>query len=196
MNNEREKKHIVDILFVLALFLVFTLSTLTLVLFGANIYQNTVNSMEKNYNGRTVCSYISGKLRSNDNIGGVQIGYIDGRASLILTKEINEESYSTYIYEYDGYLRELFVSDSVTLGADILSAGNKLCPVTDFVISEEGGDVSTDLDVGADSGDASISSGSGLSNSNNGISGVRLIRISVTLPDGDMESIYLGSRVG
>ena len=58
MNTEREKKHIVDILFVLALFLVFTLSTLTLVLFGANIYQNTVNSMEDNYNARTVCSYI------------------------------------------------------------------------------------------------------------------------------------------
>ena len=67
MNTEHEKKHIVDILFVLALFLVFTLSTLTLVLFGANIYQNTVNDMEDNYNARTVCCYILGKFRSNDS---------------------------------------------------------------------------------------------------------------------------------
>lgn len=163
MNTEREKKHIVDILFVLALFLVFTLSTLTLVLFGANIYQNTVNSMEDNYNARTVCSYISGKFRSNDSAGDISIGSIDGQPSLILNHEINDASYSTYIYEYDGYLRELFVSDSVTLGAEVLNAGNKLCPVDKFEVSECN-------------------------------EGLNPVKITVSLPDGDIESIYLSSR--
>ena len=163
MNTEREKKHIVDILFVLALFLVFTLSTLTLVLFGANIYQNTVNSMEDNYNARTVCSYISGKFRSNDSAGDISIGSIDGQPSLILNQEINDASYSTYIYEYDGYLRELFVSDSVTLGAEVLNAGNKLCPVYKFEVSECN-------------------------------EGLNPVKITVSLPDGDIESIYLSSR--
>ena len=163
MNTEREKKNIVDILFVLALFLVFTLSTLTLVLFGANIYQNTVNSMEDNYNARTVCSYISGKFRSNDSAGDISIGSIDGQPSLILNQEINDASYSTYIYEYDGYLRELFVSDSVTLGAEVLNAGNKLCPVDKFEVSECN-------------------------------EGLNPVKITVSLPDGDIESIYLSSR--
>ena len=163
MNTECEKKHIVDILFVLALFLVFTLSTLTLVLFGANIYQNTVNSMEDNYNARTVCSYISGKFRSNDSAGDISIGSIDGQPSLILNQEINDASYSTYIYEYDGYLRELFVSDSVTLGAEVLNAGNKLCPVDKFEVSECN-------------------------------EGLNPVKITVSLPDGDIESIYLSSR--
>ncbi len=163
MNTEREKKHIVDILFVLALFLVFTLSTLTLVLFGANIYQNTVNSMEDNYNARTVCSYISEKFRSNDSAGGISIGSIDGQPSLILNQEINDASYSTYIYEYDGYLRELFVSDSVTLGAEVLNAGNKLCPIDKFEVSECA-------------------------------EGLNPVKITVSLPDGDIESIYLSSR--
>ena len=163
MNTEREKKHIVDILFVLALFLVFTLSTLTLVLFGANIYQNTVNSMEDNYNARTVCSYISGKFRSNDSAGDISIGSIDGQPSLILNQEINDASYRTYIYEYDGYLRELFVSDSVTLGAEVLNAGNKLCPIDKFEVSECN-------------------------------EGLNPVKITVSLPDGDIESIYLSSR--
>lgn len=163
MNTEREKRHIVDILFVLALFLVFTLSTLTLVLFGANIYQNTVNSMEDNYNARTVCSYISGKFRSNDSAGDISIGSIDGQPSLILNQEINDASYRTYIYEYDGYLRELFVSDSVTLGAEVLNAGNKLCPIDKFEVSECN-------------------------------EGLNPVKITVSLPDGDIESIYLSSR--
>ena len=163
MNTEREKRHIVDILFVLALFLVFTLSTLTLVLFGANIYQNTINSMEDNYNARTVCSYILGKFRSNDSFGDINIGSIDGKPSLILNQEINDASYSTYIYEYDGYLRELFVSDSVTLGAEVLNAGNKLCPVDKFEVSECN-------------------------------EGLNPVKITVSLPDGDIESIYLSSR--
>ena len=163
MNTEREKRHIVDILFVLALFLVFTLSTLTLVLFGANIYQNTINSMEDNYNARTVCSYISGKFRSNDSAGDISIGSIDGQPSLILNQEINDASYSTYIYEYDGYLRELFVSDSVTLGAEVLNAGNKLCPIDKFEVSECN-------------------------------EGLNPVKITVSLPDGDIESIYLSSR--
>ena len=163
MNTEREKRHIVDILFVLALFLVFTLSTLTLVLFGANIYQNTINSMEDNYNARTVCSYISGKFRSNDSAGDISIGSIDGQPSLILNQEINDASYSTYIYEYDGYLRELFVSDSVTLGAEVLNAGNKLCTVDKFEVSECN-------------------------------EGLNPVKITVSLPDGDIESIYLSSR--
>lgn len=163
MNTEREKRHIVDILFVLALFLVFTLSTLTLVLFGANIYQNTINSMEDNYNARTVCSYISGKFRSNDSAGDISIGSIDGQPSLILNQEINDASYSTYIYEYDGYLRELFVSDSVTLGAEVLNAGNKLCPIDKFEVSECA-------------------------------EGLNPVKITVSLPDGDIESIYLSSR--
>lgn len=163
MNTEREKKHIVDILFVLALFLVFTLSTLTLVLFGANIYQNTVNDMEDNYNARTVCSYILGKFRSNDSCGDINIGSIDDKPSLILNQEINDTSYSTYIYEYDGYLRELFVSDNVTLGSDVLNAGNKLCPVDKFEVSECN-------------------------------EGLNPVKITVSLPDGDIESIYLSSR--
>ena len=122
MNTEREKRHIVDILFVLALFLVFTLSTLTLVLFGANIYQNTVNSMEDNYNARTVCSYISGKFRSNDSAGDISIGSIDGQPSLILNQEINDASYSTYIYEYDDLFcvwQNSLCEDNATINIDL-----------------------------------------------------------------------------
>ena len=119
--------------------------------------------MEDNYNARTVCSYISGKFRSNDSAGDISIGSIDGQPSLILNQEINDASYSTYIYEYDGYLRELFVSDSVTLGAEVLNAGNKLCPVDKFEVSECN-------------------------------EGLNPVKITVSLPDGDIESIYLSSR--
>ena len=83
MKGKQENHHIVDVLFVLALFCVFAVSALILLLIGANVYQKTVNDMDANYNGRTAVSYITEKIRQNDSDSAVSVGTLMGKPSII-----------------------------------------------------------------------------------------------------------------
>ena len=136
MNHKEEKRHVVDVLFVLALFCVFAISALMLVTIGANVYQKTVNNMDTNYSSRTAFSYVTEKIRQNDETQTISIGTLEGRPAIILTQEIDDRQFNTYLYEYEGYLTELFTSADLNLGGDILKAGHQLIPLKDFVITE------------------------------------------------------------
>ena len=138
MNQKQENRHIVDILFVLALFCVFAVSVLLLVSIGANIYQKTVNDMDGNYNSRTAFSYITEKIRQNDTSSAVSIGTLDDVPSIILSQEVEGEIFHTYLYEYDGYLTELLTRPGLDLGGNLLKAGRPLIRLEQFELSEAG----------------------------------------------------------
>lgn len=132
MNPKQERNHIVDVLFVLALFVVFTLSALVLVILGANVYRQTVNYMDENYNARTAYSYLTEKVRQNDLYDSVSVGELEGTAALVLTREINGATYATYLYLHEGSLRELFMRQGSDIGSDPLSAGQEILPLKDW----------------------------------------------------------------
>ena len=113
MRFQTRKNTVIDLLFPIALFFVFAVSALTVVLLAANVYQSTTTSASYNYTTRTSLSYISEKIHQNDINGGISIGSFDGCESLILKQNYNKESYITYIYVYDGNLRELFIKDGI-----------------------------------------------------------------------------------
>ena len=136
MNSNQEKRHIVDVLFVLALFCVFAFSALTLVSIGASVYQKTVNSMDSNYNSRTAFSYVTEKIRQNDASEAISIGTLSNQPAIILTQKIEGKQYTTYLYEYDGYLTELFMQSGLDLGEDTLKAGHPLIELNDFELAE------------------------------------------------------------
>ena len=124
MNDRKEKPHIVDVLFVLALFGVFTLSALVLVILGANIYKQTVSHMTDNYDSRMACSYFAEKIRQNDLASSVELGELYDTEALVFSQEINGETYATYLYYHEGYLKELFMKKGSNIGDDPLAAGN------------------------------------------------------------------------
>ena len=95
MQVKQERNHIVDVLFVLALFVVFTLSALVLVILGANVYRQTVSYMDENYEARTAYSYLTEKVRQNDVYGSIYVGELEGSRALVLTREINDTTYAT-----------------------------------------------------------------------------------------------------
>lgn len=136
MKSKEENRHIVDVLFVLALFCVFAISALMLVTIGANVYQKTVNNMDANYSSRTAFSYVTEKIRQNDTSQTISIGSIENHPAIILSQDIDGRIFNTYLYEYDGYLTELFTSADLNLGGDILKAGHPLIPIKDFSLSE------------------------------------------------------------
>lgn len=138
MNTKQEKNHIVDVLFVLALFVVFTLSALVLVILGASVYRQTVRYMDENYTSRTAYSYLTEKVRQNDLYDSISLGQLEGTEALVLTREVNDATYATYLYLHEGSLRELSMRQGRDIGTDPLSAGQEILPLTDWTLEMTG----------------------------------------------------------
>lgn len=118
MKKHTEHRHMIDILFVLSLFCVFAASSVLLILFGADIYQKTVQQMDSNYSSRTSIAYITEKIRQSDTANAIQITTQDDTQVLMLTNIIDGIPYATSLYEYDGYLYELFARTDIDLPLD------------------------------------------------------------------------------
>lgn len=109
MNNHLNKKHVIDMIFPVALFFVFAASSLLVILFAASIYQRTTVLAEGNYQSRTALAYVTGKIHQGDENGGVSLGRFEGHDSVIIQQTYGTQRFVTYIYEEDGILRELFL---------------------------------------------------------------------------------------
>lgn len=133
MNFKHENHHMVDVLFVLTLFFVFALSALTLVVLGASVYRNSVDYMDASFQNRTSYAYVTQKIRQADHDGSITCGTFDGAAAVILTDEIGDTLYNTYLYEYDGYLCELLTRADLEMKA---KSGTKITPIKEFDIKE------------------------------------------------------------
>ncbi len=142
-------RHIVDVLFVLALFGVFAASALMLVTIGANVYKSTVSNMNQNFAERTAYSYVMEKIRQNDGYDSISVDEIAGIPALTFTQTYGEETFCTYLYLYEGQLKELFVRKDSFSGTSFLSAGQDIMPMTAFTLEEtEDGLIQLMLDTG------------------------------------------------
>lgn len=121
----------VDILFVLTLFCLFAISSILLIILGANVYKKTIENMDSHFNTSTSVSYLTEKIRQSDVTNGLLSGSFNGQDALILEEEYNEVAYCTYIYSYDGYLKELFIIKDSPFDP---SAGQNIIAVNDFKI--------------------------------------------------------------
>ena len=128
MKEAGKNRHIVDLLLPIALFLVLAASSLFLVLLAANVYQKNVAWEERNYESRTCLSYVTEKISKNDEKCAVEIGTFHGVPRIILRHNFGGQAYVTYLYCYEGTLRELFVQEGVSAGVldgqEILQADN------------------------------------------------------------------------
>lgn len=133
MRFQIKRKHMIDFLFPIALFFVFALSALTVILLAARIYQDTTENSSLNYTSRTCLSYISEKVHQNDLQGSVSLGSFDGCDALIMEQRHDGETYCTYIYTYDNELKELFIKEGAEASA---SSGRTILEVENFSIEK------------------------------------------------------------
>ena len=106
----KEKKHVTELLFTVALFCVFLISAVFVIVIGANVYRNTQKASDANYGMRTSLSYIMEKIRQGDVNGGISIGELnDGTPALLIASDYQDISYTTYIYSSGGEMKELFI---------------------------------------------------------------------------------------
>lgn len=133
MNPRQRQNHFIDVLFTLGLLCVFAASALAVVLIGAHVYQSTAADMDANYTTRTSLSYVAEKVRQHNESGSISLGKIQDRDALILLETIEDKKYATYIYEDEGYLKELFIQKDKEPKK---SQGESILEVTDFTIQE------------------------------------------------------------
>lgn len=135
MKFRANRKHIIDFIFPVVLFVVFALCALTVLLLAARIYQSTTENSSLNYTSRTGLSYINEKIHQNDVNGSVSIRELDGTPALVMEQTYDDTVYCTYIYTYDGELKELFVKNNTP--AD-LSSGKTILEIKSFSMEEAG----------------------------------------------------------
>ena len=133
MKQKIYRRPVADVLFVLILFLVFTLCSLSVVLVGARVYQSTSSRMNENYTIRTALAYVSEKMRHYDQADSVFSSKLDKIPALAFSQEINGESYTTYIYFHDNALKELLVKTSSHPSPE---QGTRIVELEDFSYEE------------------------------------------------------------
>ncbi|SDB28386.1 protein of unknown function [Pseudobutyrivibrio sp. YE44] len=129
MSKGKVRKHNIDVMFLMILFLIFTFSAVSVLLMAVNSYKSVVYANEENANARTAIAYIREKVRQNDKAGAVQVDTFDGVDAIKLA---SEDGIVVYIYCYDGYLMEMETKEGAEVTADF---GNKIMEVKDMAIS-------------------------------------------------------------
>lgn len=134
MKRRNEKKHVIDFLFPLAVFFVLAASAVALVVLASGFYSRQVEASSDSYSGRTTLAYVTEKLHQNDENGAVSVGNFDGSDALVIRQSYGGKEYVTYLYAYDGYLRELFIQEGTEAKA---SDGRKILETKAFEAREE-----------------------------------------------------------
>ena len=112
-------QHTIDFIFPIALFFVFCATAITALLFSANIYQNIVANSASQFEQTTSLSYISTKIRQNDQEGEkrIYLDEFDGYEALAIQQTFSGTEFVTYIYEADGELKEIFLQQGAEASA-------------------------------------------------------------------------------
>ena len=108
-----KNKHVIDMIFPIALFFVFISSCFIVLILSFHTYRKTVQLEQSNYQTRTALSYITQQ--------------IDQKDVLVLKSSYSQGKYTTYLYEDKGHLKELFISNQLEFDKD---DGKKIMPVS------------------------------------------------------------------
>ena len=121
--------HRIDSIFIMLLFFLFALTAFVLIMIGVRQYKATANAMDYNYEIRTATSYLREKTRQNSSNSSISIETIDGTNALCLKNTLNNTIYNTYIYYYDGSLREMYIQDGTPF---TLNLGQQIVTISGF----------------------------------------------------------------
>ncbi|MCI8586154.1 MAG: DUF4860 domain-containing protein [Lachnospiraceae bacterium] len=133
MRFRTKSSHVIDLVFPIALFFVFAASCLSVLILAANIYASTTHRLAANDENRMVLSYISEKIRQNDTEGAIRLSTIDGTDCLTMSAVYNGTPCTTYIYEYEGMLKELFINDGVPVS---LKSGKNIMEISSLSMEQ------------------------------------------------------------
>ena len=123
----------IDTIFVLVIFCVFAISVLLVLMLSADMYRKMTDISREGYDNRTGLSYVWTKVKTNDNVGQIHIGDFNGIPAICFDEVFSDVTYTTRVYFYDGWVRELFSE----VGIDFLPEdGAQLIQIDDLVFEQ------------------------------------------------------------
>ena len=133
MRFQRQKNHVIDLLFPIAVLFVFAISSFLVLVLSAHIYSSQTQKMNTGYTVHTSLAYVAEKIRQNDIAGSIAVMTLDGTECLALKNSSDGINSTTYLYVSDGWLKELFVRDDTDVS---LNAGKNIIEASDFKVAE------------------------------------------------------------
>lgn len=127
------RRHSIEILFPIILFLVFAVTSIAVILFAARSYKRQVERSDADYEIRTSLEYLMQKVHQSDTEGGVLVTTFHGQSALLLKDTESEGSYCTYIYCDGSALRELYMRSGANIGPE---AGTEVLPLSGFTAEQ------------------------------------------------------------
>jgi len=132
MRTNMHRNHMIDLLFPIALFFVFAISAVTVILLAANIYEETATASSLNDTSRTSLAYVSERIHQNDGDSSITLGTFDNCESVIIKHSGDKNGYTTYIYVHNNELKELFARNDAEASAE---SGKSIMQVNEFSIT-------------------------------------------------------------
>lgn len=131
---------LLEIVFVFLLFLTFVLAAIATLISGVEVYKEINFQIQKRYDQNTSLLYITAKIRScnyllSDGSSAVSIEKV-GSTPVLILKEEADDVYYTYIYFFDGSIRELNLYNSKINEEKELSYGDFICNADALEIKE------------------------------------------------------------
>ena len=114
----KKQKFKVTSLIVLTIFCIFAICTMTVLLTGAQVYESLADRSQEQFEQRTVARYITTRVRQSDVANELKVAEFGGQSALVFRELIEGNYYDTYVYCYNGYVRELFVSAEGSFGPE------------------------------------------------------------------------------
>ena len=128
----RRERDTAEILFVIALFFLYTICTLLLSVMIADAYSRGAERSERNYNMRTSVLYLTEKVRQTTSAEGeISVRQTGAGDALVLGMSVEDAHYETWIYVEDGYLREVLLLQGSDVSPGI---GQKIMPLSALVL--------------------------------------------------------------
>lgn len=108
----RSSHSLVEVVLVLLLLVLIALSVFSATELGSRAYLALQARQDADSDLRIAVSYLNIKIRKNDNAGALSIqpDPFGGQTALLIRQEIEGSPYITWVYLYEGNLRELLVA--------------------------------------------------------------------------------------
>lgn len=121
---------------VFSLCALFAILAMGLTLLASGAYRDTAAAADRNFTQRTAMSYLINQIRRCDTQGGMSLGTFGGSDALTLYETVDDTTYVTMLYCYDGELRELYMEEGTGLAPE---DGTAILPLQSLHFTQEGG---------------------------------------------------------
>ena len=132
----QKKKHFIDILFIILLIGIFALSSVMLTILGVKAYRSSAaDDFAESTN--TAALFFAQKIRQCEDKSTIKTEKLRDTRALTMETDSEKGAIKTWLFVYDGYLRELTSINSMSASPEF---GQQILPMkaVDFIIKSNG----------------------------------------------------------